>query len=107
MDEKGLDAIIPTSIHNVLYYTGFYCPPVGRLHSAVIPQRGESALIVSTTEDLRANFNCYDEDVRHYSDWEMSPWDNNIRLYKVVFADNGIKRPSFPGCSRGRHRKRR
>lgn len=90
MDEKGLDAVILTSIHNVLYYTGFYCPPVGRLHSAVIPRRGEPALIVSTIEDLRANFNCYYEDVRHFSDWEMSPEDNNIRLYKAVFADNGI-----------------
>lgn len=91
MDEKGLDAVILTSIHNVLYYTGFYCPPVGRLHSAVIPRRGEPALIVSTIEDLRANFNCYYEDVRHFSDWDMSPEDNNIRLYKAVFADNGIR----------------
>ena len=91
MDEKGLDAVILTSIHNVLYYTGFYCPPVGRLHSAVIPRRGEPALIVSTIEDLRANFNCYYEDVRHFSDWEMSPEDNNIRLYKAVLSDNGIK----------------
>lgn len=90
MDEKGLDAVILTSIHNVLYYTGFYCPPVGRLHSAVIPRRGEPALIVSTIEDLRANFNCYYEDVRHFSDWDMNPEDNNMRLYKAVFSDNGI-----------------
>ena len=90
MDEKQLDAVILTSIHNVLYYTGFYCPPVGRLHSAVIPRKGEPALIVSTIEDLRANFNCYYADVRHFNDWQMSPLDNNIRLYKEVLRDNGI-----------------
>lgn len=90
MDEKQLDAVIFTSVHNVLYYTGFYCPPVGRLHSAVIPRKGEPALIVSTIEDLRANFNCYYEDVRHFSDWEMNPEDNNIRLYQEVLRDNGV-----------------
>lgn len=90
MDEKKLDAVVLTSIHNVLYYTGFYCPPVGRLHSAVIPRRGEPALIVSTIEDLRANFNCYYEDVRHFHDWDMSPEDNNIRLTKAVLSDNSI-----------------
>lgn len=90
MDEKQLDAVILTSIHNVLYYTGFYCPPVGRLHSAVIPRKGEPALIVSTIEDLRANANCYYADVRLFSDWDMSPQENNIRLYKEVLRDNAI-----------------
>jgi creatinase len=90
MDEKGLEAVIFTSIHNVLYYTGFYCPPVGRLHSAVIPRKGEPALIVSTIEDLRANYCCYYKDIRHFPDWDMSPMDNNIRLYLDVLKDNGI-----------------
>lgn len=90
MDELHLDAVIFTSIHNVLYYTGWYCPPVGRLHSAVIPRRGEPGLIVSTIEDLRANYCCYYEDVRHFHDWEMSPEDNNIRLAGEVLVDNNI-----------------
>lgn len=90
MEEKQLDAVFLTSIHNVLYYTGFYCPPVGRLHSAVITRKGEPALIVSTIEDLRANFNCYYADVRHFSDWHMSPMDNNVRLYGEILRDNGV-----------------
>lgn len=90
MDEKGLDAVIFTSIHNVLYYTGWYCPPVGRLHSAVIPRKGEPALIVSTIEDLRPHYCCYYEDIRLFHDWEMTPADNNVRLYGDVLRDNGI-----------------
>lgn len=90
MDEKGLDAVVFSSIHNVLYYTGWYCPPVGRLHSAVIPRKGEPALIVSTIEDLRPNYCCYYEDIRRFHDWEMSAEDNNLRLYGDILADNGI-----------------
>ena len=90
MDEKGLDAVILTSIHNVLYYTGWYCPPVGRLHSAVIPRKGEPALIVSTIEDLRPIYCCYYSDVRHFHDWEMSAQDNNVRLYGEILRDHAI-----------------
>jgi len=92
MDEKSLDAVILTSIHNVLYYTGFFCPPYGRLHSAVIPRKGEPALIVSTIEDLRPGYCCYYEDIRLFHDWEVSPLDNNLRLYEEVLRDNGILR---------------
>ena len=90
MDEKGLDAVIFSSVHNVLYYTGWYCPPVGRLHSAVVPRKGEPALIVSTIEDLRPNHCCYYEDIRRFHDWEMSAEDNNLRLYGEILRDNGI-----------------
>jgi creatinase len=90
MDERSLDAVILTSVHNVLYYTGFFCPPFGRLHSAVIPRKGEPALIVSTIEDLRPRHCCYYEDIRPFHDWEMSPLDNNLRLYAEVLTDNGI-----------------
>lgn len=91
MNEKNLDAVIFTSIHNVLYYTGWYCPPVGRLHSAVIPRNGEPALIVSSIEDLRPFYCCYYEDIRHFHDWDMDPVDNNIRLYDEILRDNGIR----------------
>ncbi len=90
MDEFSLDAVLFTSIHNVLYYTGWYCPPVGRLHSALIPRKGEPTLIVSTIEDLRANYCCYYEDVRHFHDWEMSPEDNNVRISGEVLSDYNI-----------------
>ena len=90
MDEAGLDAVFLTSVHNVVYYTGFYCPPYGRLHSAVIPRRGEPALIVSLIEDERPALCCYYDDIRLFHDWEMNPTDNNIRLLKEVLVDNGI-----------------
>ena len=91
MDEKSLDAVILTTLHNVLYYTGFFCPPYGRLHSAVIPRNGEPALIVSTIEDVRPQYCCYYEDIRTFHDWEMSPLDNNVRLFDEVLRDNGIQ----------------
>ena len=90
MDEKSLDAVILTSLHNVLYYTGFFCPPFGRLHSAVIPRTGEPALIVSLIEDVRPQHCCYYEDIRLFHDWEMNPLENNVRLYGEVLRDNGI-----------------
>ena len=90
MDEAGLDAVFLTSVHNVVYYTGFYCPPYGRLHSAVIPRHGEPALIASLIEDERPALCCYYDDIRLFHDWEMNPTDNNIRLLKEVLADNGI-----------------
>jgi len=90
MDERALDAVILTSLHNVLYYTGFFCPPFGRLHSAVIPRKGEPALIVSLIEDVRPRHCCYYEDIRLFHDWEMSPLDNNVRLFGEVLRDHGI-----------------
>ncbi len=91
MDEMSLDAVILTSIHNVLYYTGFFCPPFGRLHSAVIPRRGEPALIVSSIEDERPAHCCYFADIRSFHDWAMSPLQNNVRLFDEVLSDNGIR----------------
>ncbi|MCY4479424.1 MAG: aminopeptidase P family N-terminal domain-containing protein, partial [Rhodospirillales bacterium] len=90
MDERSLDAVILTSLHNVLYYTGFFCPPFGRLHSAVVPRTGEPALIVSLIEDLRPQHCCYYEDIRLFDDWEMSPLENNVRLFGEVLRDHGI-----------------
>lgn len=90
MDKKGLDAVIVTSIHNVLYLTGWYCPPVGRLHSAVIPRKGEPALAVSTIEDLRPRFCCYYEDIRWFNDWDRSAQANNVRIWADVLKERGI-----------------
>ena len=90
MDERSLDAVILTSLHNVLYYTGFFCPPFGRLHSAVVPRKGEPALIVSLIEDVRPRHCCYFEDIRSFHDWEMNPLENNVRLFGEVLRDNGI-----------------
>ena len=91
MDRESLDAVILTSLHNVLYYTGFFCPPFGRLHSAVIPRKGEPALIVSLIEDVRPWHCCYFKDIRPFHDWEMSPLENNVRLFDEVLHDNGIR----------------
>ncbi len=90
MDEKGLDAVILTSIHNVLYHTGFYCPPVGRLHSTIVPRGGEPTLIASTIEDLRTIYNCYYSDVRLFDDWERNAQESNLKIWGEVLNDHGI-----------------
>ena len=92
MDRESLDAVILTSLHNVLYYTGFFCPPFGRLHSAGRPEKsGEPTLIVSLIEDVRPQHCCYYEDIRPFHDWEMSPLENNVRLFDEVLRDNEIR----------------
>ena len=56
----------------------------------MIPRNGEPALIVSLIEDVRPRHCCYYEDIRLFHDWEMSPLENNVRLFDEVLRDNGI-----------------
>ena len=45
MAEKNIDAIVINSVHNTLYYSGFWMVPWGRYQGVVIPREGEPAVI--------------------------------------------------------------
>lgn len=89
MDFIGLEAVILTSFHNVLYYSNFWMTPFGRGHYAVIPRRGDPAVVAPRIEfDRPAKLSWFD-DVRIYWD-TRSPLDGVIRYARDVLNDNGI-----------------
>ena len=42
MEEKAVDAVLVTSVHNTLYYSNFWMIPWGRLQGLVIPREAVS-----------------------------------------------------------------
>ena len=51
MEEKAVDAVLVTSVHNTLYYSNFWMIPWGRLQGLVIPREGEPVLIAPRIEE--------------------------------------------------------
>ena len=91
MDFIGVEAVVCSSFHNVLYYTNFWMTPFGRGHYAVIPRRGEPAVIAPRIEFDRPEKLSWCDDVRIYWD-TRSPLDGAIRYVSEVLADRGIER---------------
>jgi creatinase len=91
MDRLGLDAVITTSIHNTLYYAGFYMAPFGRLHAAVIPRRGTPGVIGPLIEYDRPRNNTWFEDARIYND-HADAVSGALKHIEGILADNGITR---------------
>ena len=91
MDFIGLEAVVCTSFHNVLYYSNFWMTPFGRGHYAVIPRRGAPAVIAPRIEFDRPEKLSWFEDVRIYWD-TRSPLDGAVRYVSEVLADRGIER---------------
>ena len=91
MDYVGLDAVVTTSFHNTLYYSNFWMTPFGRGHYAVIPRRGDPAVIAPRIEFDRPEKLSWFDDVRIYRD-TRSPLDGAIRNVADVLADRGIAR---------------
>ncbi len=90
MDFTGLDAVVLTSFHNVLYYSNFWMTPFGRGHYVVVPRRGDPAVIAPRIEFDRPEKLSWFEDVRIYWD-TRSPLDGAIRYVSEVLRDNGIE----------------
>lgn len=91
MDLVGLEAVVLSSFHNVLYYSNFWMTPFGRGHYAVVPRRGEPAVIAPRIEFDRPEKLSWFDDVRIYRD-TRSPLDGAIRHVSEVLADSGIER---------------
>ncbi len=89
MDFIGLDALVLTSFHNVLYYSNFWMTPFGRGHYAVIPRRGDPIVIAPRIEFDRPEKLSWFDDVRIYWD-TRSPLDGAIRYVADALKDRGI-----------------
>ncbi len=89
MAEKGIDAIVINSVHNTLYYGGFWMVPWGRHQGLVIPCEGEPAVIAPRIEFDRPHRMSIFDDVRIYWDTQ-SPVDGIVSIIRDILADRGI-----------------
>ena len=92
MEEKAVDAVLVTSVHNTLYYSNFWMIPWGRLQGLVIPREGEPVLIAPRIEDDRpvrmiGNGSVF-SDVRIYSD-NTSAIEGWVGLVGEILGERG------------------
>ncbi|NNF77075.1 MAG: hypothetical protein HKN05_03510, partial [Rhizobiales bacterium] len=86
MAEQDIDAIVLCSVHNTLYYSGFWMVPWGRYQGMVIPREGEPAVIAPRIEFDRPHRMSVYEDVRIYWDTQ-SPVDGIVTMIRNVLAE--------------------
>lgn len=89
MDRSQVDAVITTSFHNTLYYTGFWMFPFGRFYGSVIPKEGDVALFAPSINQLRAEDLSWAKDMRFYPD-QTSTLVGGTAEIKKVFKDRGL-----------------
>ncbi len=89
MDKDRLDAVITSSFHSTLYYSGFWFLPMGRFAVTVVPMEGEPALIAPVMDRDRAEAASWIEDKRFYGD-EGTSLAAVIEQTKLVLSDRGV-----------------
>ncbi|MCP4967093.1 MAG: hypothetical protein GY926_17900 [bacterium] len=87
--DQGIDAIVINSVHNTLYYSGFWMVPWDRYQGMIIPREGEPAVIAPRTEFDRPHRMNVFKDVRICWDSE-SPVDGIVAMIGDVLAERGI-----------------
>ena len=90
MSDNGVDAIVINSVHNTLYYSGFWMVPWGRYQGMVIPLEGEPAIIAPRIEFDRPHRMSIYDDVRIYWDTQSSV-EGIVDIIKNVLSDRGIE----------------
>ena len=90
MSDNGVDAIVINSVHNTLYYSGFWMVPWGRYHCVVIPLEGDPAVIAPRIEFDRPHRMSIYDDVRIYWDTQLSV-EGIVDIIKNVLSDRGIE----------------
>ena len=90
MSDNGVDAIVINSVHNTLYYSGFWMVPWGRYQGVVIPLEGDPAVIAPRIEFDRPHRMSIYEDVRIYWDTQSSV-EGIVDIIKNVLSDRGIE----------------
>jgi creatinase len=92
MARDGFEVALVTSVHNIMYLTGFWHgQPYGRYAAAVIPMSGEPVLISPRIEAVRARDFTWMEDVRDYSDEEPTI-AGSMRLAADVLSERMLSR---------------
>ena len=90
MTDNGLDAIVINSVHNTLYYSGFWMVPWGRYQGMVIPRTGQPAIIAPRIEFDRPHRMSIYDDVRIYWDTQSSV-DGIVKLIGEILSDHNIQ----------------
>ena len=90
MSDNGVDAIVINSVHNTLYYSGFWMVPWGRYQGVVIPLEGDPAVIAPRIEFDRPHRMSIYDDVRIYWDTQSSV-EGIVDIIKNVLSDRGIE----------------
>jgi creatinase len=90
MSDNGVDAIVINSVHNTLYYSGFWMVPWGRYQGVVIPLEGDPAVIAPRIEFDRPHRMSIYDDVRIYWDTQSSV-EGIVDIIKDVLSDRGIE----------------
>ena len=90
MSDNGVDAIVINSVHNTLYYSGFWMVPWGRYQGVVIPLKGDPAVIAPRIEFDRPHRMSIYDDVRIYWDTQSSV-EGIVDIIKNVLSDRGIE----------------
>lgn len=89
MDGAGVEAVVTTSFHSTLYYSGFWMMPWGRILVSVIPKNGEPVLIPPLIEYHRAKACSSMQDIRYYSD-SANSLAGAATVVKEVLDERGI-----------------
>ena len=90
MDREGITCTIVTSVHNLVYLGGFFfAEPNGRFVAAVLPLKGNPAMITANTEVGRVKDFTWIDDVRDYNDYE-TPLNGCVMLIQAVLSERGI-----------------
>jgi creatinase len=90
MSDNGVDAIVINSVHNTLYYSGFWMVPWGRYQGMVIPLEGDPAVIAPRIEFDRPHRMSIYDDVRIYWDTQSSV-EGIVDIIKNVLSERGIE----------------
>ncbi|MFQ5875800.1 MAG: aminopeptidase P family N-terminal domain-containing protein, partial [Dehalococcoidia bacterium] len=90
LDRSGIGAAVCTSVHNILYFSGFfYVMPYGRYAAVVIPQQGEPTIVTPRIEEGRVRDFTWFNDIRVYTDSENTV-EGTVRLCKEVLQERGL-----------------
>lgn len=95
MARAGIDCTVATSVHNLMYLTGFfYGQPYGRHCAVLVPLEGEPALVSPKIEVGRVEAFSWFDDIRVYTD-EESPLDGLTRLSTEFIRERSLEAGSI------------
>lgn len=77
MAEKGVDAVVLTSMHNVAYYSGFLYCSFGRPYAYVVTA-GQAVTISAGIDAAQPWRRCYGDNIT-YTDWQRDNYWRTIR----------------------------